>query len=78
MKRTTEKPIKKKIVFTDETPMPWGKYQGEKLGTIRGSYFIFLYEKQLCAGPLQDYIIDNLECFKLEIKLGNEKKKYNR
>ena len=59
--------------LTDESIMPFGRYKGDRLKTIPASYLIWLYENNKCNKDLNDYIEDNLDVLKLEIK--NESKK---
>jgi uncharacterized protein (DUF3820 family) len=61
--------------FTDETLMPWGKFQGEKMANVPAWYLIWLYEHQKCAGKLEEYIKDNLDVLREEIKQERLKKK---
>jgi hypothetical protein len=58
---------------TDQTTMPWGKHKGEKLANIPAAYLIWLYENAGIAGQyhnkwLADYIKDNMDILKAEVK----------
>ena len=55
-------------MLTDESRMPWGKYKGEKMANVPGSYLLWLYENNKCDRETRDYIEDNLDAIKSEIK----------
>ncbi len=42
--------------YTDDTPMPFGKKKGTRLGDISDGYFMKLYEGGKVSGPLKEYI----------------------
>jgi uncharacterized protein (DUF3820 family) len=48
--------------------MPFGKYKGEKMANIPADYLIGLYENSKVFGYVKDYIKENLDTLKLEIK----------
>jgi uncharacterized protein (DUF3820 family) len=48
--------------------MPFGKYKGEKMANIPAEYLVWLYENSKVYGYVKDYIKENLETLKLEIK----------
>lgn len=51
--------------FTDSSKIPFGKYKGEKLINVPGSYLIWLYENDK-AGVLKSYIEENLDVLRKE------------
>lgn len=56
--------------YTDDTLMPFGKYQGKKLEDVPASYLLWL-EGELRRDywrDLQRYIKDNYEALKLQAK----------
>lgn len=57
-------------MLTDESRMPFGKYKGEKMANVPAEYLMWLYENQTGEGKsdLKDYIEDNLDVIKVEIK----------
>jgi uncharacterized protein (DUF3820 family) len=59
---------KPKEVFTDETPMPFGKYKGIKMANVPASYLLWLYDNNKCYGALKDYIKDNIDVLNVELK----------
>ena len=69
--------------FDDKSPMPFGKYRGEKLANVPASYLLWLYGEVRPIAPnkmtlgqrdLVRYIEDNMEVLKKEIKDGTAKK----
>lgn len=61
--------------MTDESIMPFGKYQGEKMANVPPSYLLWLYENNKCYGEVRIYIQNNLEVIKSEISLSEKSKK---
>ena len=53
------------MIYTDVSPFPYGKYQGEKLENIPASYLLWIYQhhdlSSLQRLGLRDYIEDNLQ-----------------
>lgn len=56
------------IILTDESQMPYGKYQGIKMEKVPAPYLIWLYENKKCTPLVSQYIESNMETLKLEIK----------
>lgn len=54
--------------FTDDTIMQEGLHAGEKLANIPADYLLYLYEKKKCNNELMQYIEENLEVLKQEMK----------
>ena len=52
----------------DTDIMPWGKHQGTRMIDVPPDYLIWLYENNKCSGKVKDYIVDNLEVLKMQIK----------
>jgi len=52
--------------MTDESPMPFGKYKGEPLEDVPGSYLLWLHSQGLDEGPLKDYIEENMDALDKE------------
>ncbi len=50
----------------DNSPMPFGKYEGQKMANIPASYLIWVYENKKCWGLVKEYIKDNLEVLRQE------------
>jgi uncharacterized protein (DUF3820 family) len=48
--------------------IPFGKYKGEKIANIPADYLVWLYENSKVFGYVKDYIKENLDTLKLEIK----------
>ncbi len=58
--------------FTDDSPMPFGQYKGQKLSSLPANYLLFLFRNDR-AGRISDYIKENMEA--LTKKAKTEKKK---
>lgn len=54
--------------LNDNSPMPWGKYKGEKMANVPASYLIWLLENNKCSNDVKNYILDNMDSLKYEIK----------
>lgn len=52
----------------DNSIMPFGKYEGEKLANIPASYLIWVSEQGWCKGELKAYIDDNMDSLIQEAK----------
>ena len=48
--------------------MPFWKYKGGKMANVPASYLMWLYNENKCNKEVRDYIEDNLEVLKEEIK----------
>ncbi len=66
--------IYKMAKITDESIMTFGKYKGEKMANIPADYLLFLYENSKVYGDIKEYIKENLEVIKSEIKLKQKSK----
>ncbi len=53
----------------DNSIMPYGKYQGQKMANVPASYLIWLYNENKCAGEVRQYVYKNLEDLKMEAKV---------
>lgn len=56
--------------LTDNSIMPFGKYQGHTMANVPASYLIWIFENNKCTKEVAIYISENLENLKLEIKQG--------
>jgi uncharacterized protein (DUF3820 family) len=54
--------------MNDESIMPYGKHQGEKLANVPADYFIFMYDAGYLRGGLKKYAEDNMDVFLMETK----------
>ena len=54
--------------LTDESVMPWGKYKGYSMKNVPADYLLWIYENDNCNKSVRDYIIENLDFLKMEIK----------
>lgn len=63
------------IRYDDNSLMPGhGIHAGKKLANVPPSYLLFLWENEKCFGALKDYIKNNLEVIKAEVKRNNKEK----
>jgi len=53
----------------DESIMPFGKHMGVKMANIPPEYLLYLYEECNIYGEVKEYIEENLDVIKSEIKL---------
>ncbi|MFA5152432.1 MAG: DUF3820 family protein [Clostridia bacterium] len=60
--------------MTDESLIPFGKYQGEKMANVPPEYLLWLYENNKVYGDVKQYIKDNLDVIKSEIQLKQKSK----
>ncbi len=63
MKNQTLFPVKP---LTDTSPMPFGKFKGDKMENVPAKYLLWLYNNNKCFGLVKDYIIDNLQVLEQE------------
>ena len=52
----------------DNSQMPFGKYQGEKMINVPANYLMWLYNENKCNKEVREYIEDNLDVLQEEIK----------
>lgn len=60
-------------MLDDDSIMPWGKFKGTKMGNVPAEYLLWLYENDKCDEPVREYIEDNLDVIRIEIKRNNAK-----
>ena len=56
----------------DNSIMPFGKYKGSAMVNVPASYLLWLYENDKCNNAVREYIKDNLDVIKDEIKKGKK------
>jgi uncharacterized protein (DUF3820 family) len=54
--------------LTDESLMPFGQYKGKQMADVPASYLMYLYDSKIKPGDVRDYIVDNLEVLKEQVK----------
>jgi uncharacterized protein (DUF3820 family) len=57
----------------DNSRMPYGKHKGETMGSIPPQDLLWLYENNRCNQEVKQYIEDNLETIKLQIKQNQKR-----
>jgi uncharacterized protein (DUF3820 family) len=59
--------------LSDNSPMPFGKlHKGKPMVEVPASYLFYIYDQGWTRGALKDYILENFEVIKEQMK--NEKK----
>lgn len=58
--------------LADESLMPWGKYQGDKMINVPASYLIWLYDNNKCSGDVKAYIKDNYDVLNEEVRRASQ------
>lgn len=56
------------MILTDESPMPFGKFQGDKMANVPASYLLWIFKENKCADLVAQYIEDNMDVLKQEAK----------
>lgn len=56
-------------MLTDESIMPFGVHKGKKMANVPAHYLNWLYENNKCYGEVKQYIKDNLDVIKSEMKM---------
>jgi uncharacterized protein (DUF3820 family) len=59
--------------MNDESLMPFGKYKNEKMANIPASYLMWLYDNNKCSLEVREYIKDNLDVLREEVRREQEK-----
>jgi uncharacterized protein (DUF3820 family) len=52
--------------FTDNTPMPFGRYQGKAMINVPAQYLLWLYNQGCNHEGVRKYIINNLDALNKE------------
>jgi len=61
-------------MITDNSSMPFGKYQGQKMVNIPADYLLWIYDNNKCTAEVAKYITENMDVLKAEINLKNKAK----
>lgn len=59
----------------DTDIMPYGIHKGRQMQDVPAEYLIWLYEEGKCAGPVKEYIEDNLHVLETEIERNKKQPK---
>jgi uncharacterized protein (DUF3820 family) len=57
--------------LTDDSLMPWGKHKGMQMANVPADYLLYLYEEDKMSGEVLEYVKDNIEVLRQEIKKQN-------
>ena len=55
-------------MLTDKSPMPFGKHKGVEMANVPADYLIWLYENEKCTDEVREYIEDNMDVLKIEVR----------
>jgi len=61
--------------LTDQSIMSFGKYKGHKLANVPAEYLIFIYNEYDLKPDLRQYIKDNLQGLRQDVKLSKSEKR---
>lgn len=56
------------MALTDESIMPFGQYKGQKLEDVPAAYLIWLLDNNKCGKDLRQYIMDNMDVLRKEVR----------
>ncbi len=59
---------KRNNMLNDDSYMLFGKYKGIKMANVPADYLLWLYDNNKCNKDVKDYIEDNLDVLRFEIK----------
>lgn len=54
--------------LTDNSLMPFGQYQGEKMANIPASYLVWLYKEGVTDRAVKEYIEENMDALEAELR----------
>lgn len=52
----------------DDDEMPFGKHRGKRMVDVPDDYFLYMYNEGFLTGRVFDYVIENLEAIKYNVK----------
>lgn len=56
------------MTLTDKSPMPFGIHKGTSMANVPAEYLLWLYDNGKCSQEVRDYIEDNLDVLRQEVK----------
>ncbi len=60
------------MILTDTSPMPFGKYKGDKMEHVPASYLLWLYAAKKYNTEVKEYIENNMDVLKHETRNNPE------
>lgn len=54
--------------LTDHSLMPFGKHKGLTMEEVPADYLLYLYDQDIAYGEVKDYIKENEDVLRLEVK----------
>lgn len=61
-------------MLKDDDLMPWGDHKGKIMSEVPDRYLLWLYTANKCYGDVKEYIVDNMDVIKLNVKNQSTKK----
>jgi len=58
VKQKLKRKKQKKMTLTNESLMPYGKYQGMKIINVPTKYLLWLYDNNKCSTPVKKYVLE--------------------
>lgn len=59
----------------DTDIMPYGIHKGREMQDVPADYLLWLYAEGKCAGPVKEYIEDNLQVLETEVERNKKQSK---
>ncbi len=60
-------------MLTDESPMPYGKYKGDKMINVPAHYLIWCYDNDKVSPDVRAYIDENIDVLQKEVDQMSKK-----
>lgn len=64
------------MVLNDNSPMPYGKYQGREMANVPAEHLLWLWENDKCCKDVREYIEDNMDVLEKELKESTNTSQY--
>lgn len=64
-------------MYTDSTPMPFGKHRGTALANVPADYLLWLHKEGTSNSMLNTYIQDNLDVLRSEVLNKADRDRFN-
>lgn len=52
----------------DESPMPYGKYEGDAMIDVPAKYLLWLYDNDRCSESVKAYVESSLDALRKEVE----------
>lgn len=66
--------------FTDESIMPFGRYQGKKMEDVPASYLIWMWDEgnKINDSRVREYVLENLDVLRKQVEETKNKNNVRR